>query len=167
MNIDWLKKYQFLVYSKSKNSLLCLPCALFFENRRSKFVKGDGFTKFLKIKEKIEVHVGSQHSDCIEKAVGLKKRFENPEDAFPYLTDSLKAANVRKNREILKWLIKVNILCAKQCIPFRGHREDINSNQNPDNFLAILKLLAETNKPLREHFENPLRKNATYLSTFI
>ena len=32
----------------------------------------DGFTKFFKIKEKIGVHVGSQYSDCIEKAVGLK-----------------------------------------------------------------------------------------------
>ena len=100
------------------------------ENRRSKFVKGDGFTKFFKIKEKIEVHVGSQHSDCVEKAVALKKRFENLEGTLPYLTDSLKAENVRKNREILKWLIKVNILCAKQSIAFREHKEDINSDQN-------------------------------------
>ena len=67
----------------------------------------------------------------------------------------------------MKWLIKVNILCAKQCIAFRGHRKDINSNQNPGNFLAILKLLAETNEPLRKHIENPSRKNATYLSPLI
>ena len=167
LNIDWLKKCTFLVYSKSKNSLFCLPCALFSENRRSKFVKGDDFTKFFKIKEDIEVHVGSQYSDCIEKAVGLKKRFENPEDTLPYLTDSLKAENVRKNREMLKWLIKVNILCAKQCIAFKGHREDINSNQNPGNFLATLKLLAETNEPLRGHIENPSRKNPIYLSPLI
>ena len=70
LNIDRLKKHPFLVYSKSKNSLFCLSYALFSENRRSKFVKRDGFTKFFK--KKIEVHVGSQHSDCIEKAVGLK-----------------------------------------------------------------------------------------------
>ena len=86
------------------------------------------------------------------------------EDTLPYLTDSLKVENVRKNREILKWLIKVNILCAKQCIAFRGHRENINSNQNLDNFLAILKLLAETNEPLRGHIENPLRTNVTFIS---
>ena len=79
----------------------------------------------------------------------------------------LKAENVRKNREILKWLIKVNMFCAKLCIAFRGHREDINSNQNPSNFLAILNLLAETNDPLRGHIENPSRKNATYLSPLI
>ena len=60
------------MHSRSKNSLFCLPYALFSENRRSKFVKGDGFTKFFKIKEKIEVHVGSQDSYCIERAAGLK-----------------------------------------------------------------------------------------------
>ena len=133
---------------KSKSSLFRLLCALVLENRRSKFVKGDDFTKFLKIKEKIEVHVGSQHSGCAEKAIGLKKRFENPKDTLPYLTDSLKAENVRNNREFLKWLIKANILRVKQCIAFRGHREDISTNQNLGNFLAILKLLAETNEPL-------------------
>ena len=73
----------------------------------------------------------------------------------------------------MKWLILcanilcVNILCAQQCIAIRGHREDMNSNQNPGNFLVILKLLAETNEPLRKHIGNPSRKNATYLSFLI
>ena len=68
----------------------------------------------------------------------------------------------------MKWLILcANILCAQQCIAIRGHREDINSNQNPGNFLVILKLLAETNEPLRKHIGNPSRKNATYLSFLI
>ena len=67
LNIDWLKIYPILVYSKSNNSLFCLLCGLFFGNRRSKFVKGDGLTKFFKIKEKTEIHVGSQHSGCVEK----------------------------------------------------------------------------------------------------
>ena len=44
--------------------------------------------------------------------------------------------------------------------------EDIN-NQNSCNFLAILKLLAETNKPLQGYIENSLRKNATYLFPLI
>ena len=121
----------------------------------------------------LKVNVGSQDSDCVEKAVGLKNRFENLEDTLPCLTNSLKAENVRKNSEILKWLILcvnilcVNILCAQQCIAIRGHRGDINSNQNPANFFVILKLLAEKNEPLRKHIGNPSRKNATYLSLLI
>ena len=51
LNIDWLKKHPFLMHSKSKNCLFCLPYTLFSENQRSKFVKGDGFANFFKIKK--------------------------------------------------------------------------------------------------------------------
>ena len=64
----------------------------------------------------------------------------------------------------MKWLIKGNILCVKQCIVFRGHREDINSNPNPSNFLSILKLLAES---VGGNIKNPLMKIATYLFSHI
>ena len=46
------------------------------------------------------------------KSCWTKKPFENPEDALPHSTDSLKAENVRSNREFWKWLIKANILRA-------------------------------------------------------
>ena len=60
--------------------------------------------------------------------------------------------------------IKTIILCGKQCIALRGHREDINSNNNCGNFLAILKLLSETNSELKDHLDVPSAKNATYIS---
>ena len=63
LNIDWLKNTHFLCTVKAK--------ILYFEKRK-KFVKGDGFTNFFKIKGQIEGHVESQHSDCVEKAIGLK-----------------------------------------------------------------------------------------------
>ena len=46
----------------------------------------------------------------------------------------------------------------------RGHREDINSNNNCGNFLAILKLLSEKNTELKDHLDAPPAKNATYVS---
>ena len=52
----------------------------------------------------------------------------------------------------------------KQCIAFRGHREDINSNPNPSNFLSILKLLAGS---VGGNIKNPLMKVATYLFSHI
>ena len=52
-------------------------------------------------------------------------------------------------------------------IAFRGHSKDINSNQNPGYFLAILKLLAEINESLRGHFEILSTTNAIYLSLLI
>ena len=65
-------------------------------------------------------------------------------------------------------MIKTIILCGKQCIALRGHREDIhNSSNNCGNFLAILKLLSETNSDLKHHLDAPSARNATYISPYI
>ena len=47
----------------------------------------------------------------------------------------------------------------------RGHRESLfQEDQNPENFLEILKLLSEANIELEQHLRNLLAKNATYIS---
>ena len=69
LNIDWLKNTHFL----------CTVKILYFVYRVHYSQKTEEVSSLKemtlqddKIKEKIEVHVGSQHSDCVEKAVGLK-----------------------------------------------------------------------------------------------
>ena len=65
-------------------------------------------------------------------------------------------------------MIKTIILCGKQWIALRGHREGIhNSSNNCCNFLAILKLLLETNSDLTHHLDAPSPRNATYISPYI
>ena len=56
---------------------------------------GDGYTKFFKLKERLDQLMSSQHSDCIAKAEGHKDRFNNPEETIPYRHDSTKAENVK------------------------------------------------------------------------
>ena len=46
----------------------------------------------------------------------------------------------------------------------RGHREEISSNGNPGNFLALLKSYAEADDVLHAHLYKPRARNATYLS---
>ena len=59
-------------------------------------------------------------------------------------------------------------MCGKKCIALRGHREDINnSSNNCGNFLAILKLLPETNSSLNHHLDAPSVRNTTYISPHI
>ena len=54
---------------------------------------------------------------------------------------------------------------AMHCIPLGGHSEDIdNSRNNCGHFLAIFKLLSETNSDLKPHLDVPLARNATYVS---
>ena len=65
----------------------------------------------------------------------------------------------------LKWGIKAIILCGTQCIALRGTPEDAHgSSNNCGNFLAILKLLSETNYDLRHHIDAPSARNVTYIS---
>ena len=105
-----------------------------------------------------------KHSRMMADAEDLIQRFKKPSMTIPYSFDDTKESRVSKNREILKWVTKTIILCGKQCIALRGHREDINSNNNCGNFLAILKLLSETNSELKDHLDAPSAKNATYIS---
>ena len=56
-------------------------------------------------------------------------------------------------------------MCGKKYIALRDRREDIhNSSNNCGNFLAILKLLSETDSNLKYHIDAPSARNATYIS---
>ena len=102
------------------------------------------------------------------KAEYLIQRFQNPTATIPYNFETTRKIQISKNRQILKWVIKTIILCGKQYNALRGHREDIhNSSNNCGNFLAILKLLSETNSDLKHHLDAPSARNATYISPYI
>ena len=49
-------------------------------------------------------------------------------------------------------------------LPLRGDAEGVCSQKNPGNFLALLKMLAESDSLLHSHLYQPRAKNATYLS---
>ena len=50
----------------------------------------------------------------------------------------------------------------KQCIHLRGHHDSVGSSENNcGNFLAILKLLAQTNDDFQNRLISPVAKNAT------
>ena len=101
----------------------------------------------------------------------LIQRFQNPTATIPYNFEATREIQISKNRQILKWVIKTIILCGKQCIALRGHREDIhNGSNNCGNFLAILKqekTLSETKPNLKHHLDEPFARNATFISPYI
>ena len=53
---------------------------------------------------------------------------------------------------------------SKQGLSLRGNNEDIKSSQNPENFLALLKVFAKQDDILHAHLYQPKWKNATYSS---
>ena len=60
--------------------------------------------------------------------------------------------------------IKTTELCGKQCNAFRGHSGKVAINEsNCGNFLAILKVPAQTIDDYQNHLTSPVAKNATLL----
>ena len=182
LNFHWLIEYPFLVYSKI--NICCFPCLLFFSNNKSKFAKLPGFSNGIKLVEWVKIavewvpllswllslslknHVNNgTHSTAMTATSGFKERFEIPSSTLTYGYDNQITERVQHNREILKWVKKTIELCGKQYIVFRRHRENVSSN-NCSNFVAILKLLAQTNGDPQSHLTSTVAKNATYYQKF-
>ena len=135
-----------------------MPCVLFSKSKENNFTKIPGFSKWYKTGEKVEEHCSpSAHDRSMSRLEEFKERFQNPQSAIPYTTDKTLPQRVEPNIEVLKWIIEVVTLYGKQCLPLREHRKNINdSSHNSANFLAILKLLSQTNKTLKEHLTCPV-----------
>ena len=73
-----------------------------------------------------------------------------------------KAKRTAENRKILSSVIEAITYCARQCIAFRGDNEDLTSQGNQGNFLALLKVMSKTVNLLKQHLESPKQQNAQY-----
>ena len=71
--------------------------------------------------------------------------FENPERTVSALMNKEKQSRAPTYRQIVALLAQAVHYCGRQGIALRGHREDIqnNSEGNPGNFLALIKLMSE------------------------
>lgn len=56
------------------------------------------------------------------------------------------------------------LFCGRQCIALRGDVENLDTPENPGNFLALLKLLAVHDSVLKSHLETPAMRCVTHLS---
>ena len=104
------------------------------------------------------------HQTALERADEFKRRTERPEVGLPAQLDQQKAANVERNRAVLKTVAQAVLYCGKQCIALRGSIEQLDTEGNPGNFLALLKLLSDHNDILQKHLETPAMRNAKYIS---
>ena len=145
LTYHWLASIPFLVNSKRYDPVFCLPCTLFGKSEiseKSKFSKNTGFSSWFKISEKVSKPLSceetceknisnySKHSVMMAIAECLIQRFQNPTATIPYNFEATREIQICKNRQILKWVIKTIILCGKQCIALRGHREYIHNSSN-------------------------------------
>ena len=116
--------------------------------------------------EKVKEHEhSSHHQKAMEQAYNLKRAVEHPHTAISTQIDSSKAANIERNRDVLKSIARAVMFCGRQCIALRGDIENLDTPENPGNFLALLKLLALHDSVLKRHLETPaMRCVRTHLS---
>ena len=163
---SWLQKFKWLVHSEVAKGGLCKYCILFPPtdpriNQKGALVtkpfqnlaKACGKDGVLESHERLEYH-----KIAVEMGTTYVRAAENPTETLPYRIDESRKEIYERNFHILECIVKAIILCGKQNIAIRGHRDDSRSSEsNKGNFLAILDLIAYFDETLKCHLESAKR----------
>ena len=97
----WTKRYPFLVYNRSMDSVFCLSCVLFATSSTFLFNKLPGFSNQHKTGEKTEEHNNtSTHKESMSKLEDFEARFSNPDLTIPFSFDKERQKTIENNTEI-------------------------------------------------------------------
>ena len=118
---------------------------------------------------KLEYHV-----TAVSKLTEFVARFQHPSTAIHAQFHTEMQRQMEDNLAVVESLLRIVILCGKQGLPLRGHRDDCivweskgeQNTVNEGNFLELVRFRAETDEKLRKHLANS-PKNARYTSKTI
>lgn len=174
---NWLNRWKWLVYSKIEDGVYCKICVLFGYTEGGRGHQQLGklvlvkFNNWKNSHEKFNSHEHSEyHKTALMCANNLIAVFSNKKPAVDVMIDNNLKTTIQNNRNKIRPIIETIILCGRQGIATRGHRDsgtiDLTAEptQNEGNFRAILRYRAlGGDTKLAEHL-NDCAKNATYLS---
>ena len=147
--------------------MLCFVCTVSvkYHDRRSCGLKlpmknWNKATDILKDHQKEEYHITAslRADDFLQTA-------ERPETSITPIIDNEAARHIAKNRKLLRSIISCIVFCGTQNIALRGHKTD--EGNNPGNFLALLKVLAEAGDDVLAVHLNETTDRAKYTSATI
>ena len=109
--------------------------------------KATGKERVLERHQKIQCHQWA-----LEAGIAIIRSVKKPKETLPYRISTQNQEMFEKDMNALRAIISTIILCGKQNIPLRGHRDDSTSTaSNKGNFHAILMLLGNSDKNLQEY----------------
>ena len=171
--ITWLRRWEWLSYSKKFDGAFCVPCVLFGQETGSagmKLVKlyKEPVTNWQNAVCKFEEHCQKSplHKYSVLRASSFKQVMSGKREAIDSQLDRVLNERINQNRKIIHSMVETVVLLGKQNIAFRGHRDDSKnySDSNPGNFQALLSYrISSGDEVLKKHFETAA-KNATYRS---
>ena len=143
-----------------------ITCALFCKKKRrnkGQFVNRP-FTAWHKRTEKCKEHALTQyHQDSLQQVDIFTQTVEHPISTVSTLLDTKNAANVERNRTILKCVLEACIYCARQCIALRGYNEKLNESGNPGNVLNF-SADGKSQGNYHDYLEAPQMRCVTFIS---
>jgi hypothetical protein len=130
-----------------------------------------GFDNWKKALERFDVHEKAiYHKDAVLKSNNFLNVMTGKLPSIELSLDQTKNSQIQENKEKRRPIIQTVILCGRQGIALRGHRDygefDIHNEpqNNEGNFPALLRARIEAgDNILKKHFET-CGKNATYIS---
>lgn len=161
--IRWRFLYSLYSFWYSGQLTCSRPDRILVERAMSKFNKA---TDILKDHSKTQ-----SHSNAMKDMARFTSVMEQKELPVDQMLHSALAMQIEKNRIKLKSILKTVVLCGKQSIPLRGHRDDAkylnDETVNSGNFQALLDFRIDAgDEILQQHFLTAPR-NATYRSKTI
>lgn len=130
-NASWLEKYFWLAYSSKEDGAFCKYCVFF-----AKVSSGKGnhqnlgalvtykFSKWKHALEAFSTHGNnSYHKMSIIDGANFIHMMTNKTESVQYQLNKKLAEQVKKNRKQLVPIIQAVILCGRQEIPLRGHKD--------------------------------------------
>ena len=181
LNKDYLNPssteyFPWLTYSAYFDGTFCLPCVA-FASKLGKSISlkklfTEPFTRWNGARPRWANHSISQlHKDCSSAMETFLSQMEKKEKRIDEILNETMRKRVSENRKKLIPIIKTVVLCGRQNMALRGHRDDAkhiaDTSINSGNFQALLNFRVDSGDTvLREHFETA-PKNATYRSKTI
>ena len=174
---SWLKQHPWLHYSQHVDGAFCRACVFFTRHKVGGQAPGQfvslPFKNWVVQSQKMNMHAKRDyHLTAMMRMKEFLTRFKNPIKSIEVSFETEIRKRMEANKKVLESLFKIILLCGKQRLPLRGHRDDDISwfeeeeSSNLGNFIELVKFRAETDDFLRTHLLNA-PKNAQYTSKTI
>lgn len=153
---EWYVSYSWLTGSSVTNRLYCWPCLIFSHNESFKWAR-TGFVdlrNFRRCAKKHETSAAHVRAGVDLTKLGSANRIDHLLDEGARLQTIRHNEVVRKNREMLKRLVSVTSLLARQEMAFRGHDESEQSASR-GNYRETVDVVALWDDVLTDHFQAP------------
>ena len=140
-------------YSWFTNGVYCRTCVVFYPYQIGGHDLGqfvlESFRYWTKTTDRAKDHIKSMyHQNAMSKMTEFLAQYESPSQAIDVILNHQVRETMEKNQKVIEFLLKIVILCGKQGLVLRGHRDDrIDWNAkdellNEGNFVQLVHFRA-------------------------